>query len=85
MCLAKAYVRSEAARPDPAVGGPAGSDAAGSGARLSETATLLMENVTQVDVDGDRVRLRSLFGDTESLLGRIASVDFVEGKLVLER
>lgn len=45
----------------------------------------LMENVTQVNVDGDQVRLRSLFGDTEVLQGRIVSVDFAEGRLVLER
>ena len=84
MCLAKAYVRSEAAPSEPAEAERTGSDAAGSSARPVETGTLLMENVTQVDVDGDRVRLRSLFGSTEVLLGRIASIDFSEGRLVLE-
>ena len=72
MCLAKAYVTS---------GGDASDSALGS----ADAGTLLMENVTQVDVEGDHIRLRSLFGSTEVLLGRIARVDFAEGRLVLER
>jgi predicted RNA-binding protein len=47
-------------------------------------AGLVMENVTHVDVDGDQIRIRSLFGDTEVIHGRIASIDFSEGRLVLE-
>jgi len=72
MCLAKAYVKS-------------GGDASDSALGLADAGTLLMENVTQVDVEGDHIRLRSLFGSTEVLLGRIARVDFAEGRLVLER
>ena len=71
MCLAKAYVTS--------------GDAAGSALGLADAGTLLMENVTQVDVEVDHIRLKSLFGSTEVLLGRIARVDFAEGRLVLER
>jgi len=68
MCLAKAYVQA------PGAGPRAADDKSG----------LLLENVTQVDVQGDTVRLRSLFGDIESLRGRIARIDFSEGTLVLE-
>jgi predicted RNA-binding protein len=84
MCLAKAFLRP----------GGAGSDGVGSGGNLSGGAAgiasdagggLLMENVTKVEVDGSTVRLRSLFGDTEVVTGRIASIDFAEGTLVLER
>jgi predicted RNA-binding protein len=84
MCLAKAYLRP----------GGAGSGGAGSGGNPSGDAAgididagggLLMENVTKVEVDGGTVRLRSLFGDTEVVLGRIANIDFSEGTLVLER
>ena len=72
MCLAKAYVHSSA--------GPEVS--AGSGESADDQ--LLMENVTQVDVDGDRVHLKSLLGDNETVQGRVASIDFSEGRLVLQ-
>jgi predicted RNA-binding protein len=45
---------------------------------------LVMENVAQVDVDGDQVRIKSLFGNTEIVRGRIATIDFSEGRLVLQ-
>jgi predicted RNA-binding protein len=67
MCLAKAYVRSSAGSP---------------GASLVME-NLVMENVTHVEVDGDQVRIKSLFGDAEVLRGRIASIDFSESRLVL--
>ena len=44
-----------------------------------------MENVTRAAVDGDTLRLTSLFGQTEELLGRIESIDFTEGRLMLRR
>jgi predicted RNA-binding protein len=47
-------------------------------------ATLVMENVARADVDGDQVRIRSLFGDANVVRGRIASIDFSENRLVLE-
>jgi predicted RNA-binding protein len=72
MCLAKAYVTGSSDATDPAVS-------------LTDAGTLLMENVTKVEVDGDQIRLKSLFGSTEVLLGRIATVDFAEGRLMLER
>ena len=68
MCLAKAYVR-------PSAGSP--------GASLVME-NLVMENVTQVEVDGDQVRIKSLLGDAEVLRGRIVSIDFSESRLVLQ-
>jgi predicted RNA-binding protein len=47
--------------------------------------SLLMENVTRVEVDGDQVRLKSLLGAADVVRGRIASIDFAEGRLVLQR
>jgi len=44
----------------------------------------LMENVARVDVDGDKVRVTSLFSETQELRGRVTSIDFVEGRLVLQ-
>ena len=47
-------------------------------------AELLMENVARAEVDGDRVRVTSLFNETQELRGRVTSIDFVEGRLVLQ-
>ena len=47
-------------------------------------ADLLMENVSHVDIDGDKISVTSLFGETEELRGRVTSIDFVEGRLVLQ-
>ena len=45
---------------------------------------LVMENVTRVEVDGNRVTLTSLLGDAEELQARVSSIDFVDSKVVLE-
>lgn len=45
---------------------------------------LVMENVTRVEVEGDKVRIASLLGEAEELLGRIVSMNFTDGRLVLE-
>ena len=74
MCLAKAYLRPP---PDPDIALTEG----GTGVNGS---LLVMENVTQVDVDGNQIRLKSLFGDTETLQGRVLSIDFAEARLVLQ-
>jgi predicted RNA-binding protein len=73
MCLAKAYVRP--------VNGCSGHVTQPPGTNGS---ILVMENVVHVDIDGDELRLRSLFGETHSLHGRVASIDFSEGKLILQ-
>jgi predicted RNA-binding protein len=83
MCLARAYVlpaspAGEFAGPDETERGPGGV------AGAHETGRLIMENVTQVVVDDGHLQLRSLFGEVETLRARIASVDFSEGRLVLE-
>lgn len=73
MCLAKAYAR------------PVGAALESTGNSGETNGTiLLMENVAHVQIDGDHLRLRSLFGATESLHGHIASIDFSEGKLILQ-
>jgi predicted RNA-binding protein len=50
----------------------------------AEDGQLVMENVTRVDVEDDQIRLRSLLGDTETLRGRVASIDFAAGILVVQ-
>ena len=74
MCLARAYVR----------GASEAGAAGGKSATGVDEDRLLMENVTQVDVDGDQIRVRSLLGGTELVRGRVASIDFSEGRLVLQ-
>lgn len=74
MCLAKAYVRPLA---EPETTLPTTGSVEGSG-------MLVMENVTQVDVNGSEIRLRSLLGDTETVQGYVTSIDFAEGKLVVQ-
>ena len=70
MCLAKVYLQPET---DVAAGG----EAAGG-------AKLVMDNVTRLTLDGDRIGLTSLLGATREVTGRIVSMDFMEGRLVLE-
>jgi predicted RNA-binding protein len=71
MCLSKAYLRP--------VGG---SERSGEADGVNGT-VLLMDNVTSVEIEGDQLRLRNLFGATESLHGRITSIDFSEGRMIL--
>jgi predicted RNA-binding protein len=47
-------------------------------------AKLVMENVTRLTVEGDRIGLTSLLGASHQVTGRIVSMDFMEGRLLLE-
>jgi predicted RNA-binding protein len=47
-------------------------------------ATLVMENVTRLTMEGDRIALMSLLGATREITGRVVSMDFMEGRLLLE-
>ena len=46
---------------------------------------LLMEEVAALDIDGDRITMRSLFGEPLSVLGRIKEVDLLKNRIVLEK
>ena len=48
-----------------------------------DEATFVMENVTRVTVQDDRVRLTSLLGASEELPARIVDMDFMDGRLLL--
>jgi predicted RNA-binding protein len=45
---------------------------------------LVMENVTRLTMEGDRIALMSLLGATREITGRVVSMDFMEGRLLLE-
>jgi predicted RNA-binding protein len=74
MCLAKVYFHAASAA-GAAAGAMSGDDGA---------PKLVMENVTRLTVDGDRIGLTSLLGATQEVTGRVVSMDFMEGRLLLE-
>ncbi len=44
----------------------------------------LLENVDQVDVEGDEIRMINIFGEQKILRAKIKSYNNAEGKLLLE-
>jgi len=46
---------------------------------------MLMEGVSRIEVDGDSLRLRGVFGEWMDVRGRIREVNFQGGRLVIER
>lgn len=46
---------------------------------------LLLEEVAAVEVEGDRVVMRPLFGEPLSLRGRLKEIDLMKHRIVLER
>lgn len=49
-----------------------------------EQGELVLENVARVFIDGDRIRLTTILGQTEEFRARLRSADLVEGRLILE-
>ena len=45
---------------------------------------MILENVDQVDVEGDEVRLINIFGEQKIVKARIKSYSAVKNKIVLE-
>ena len=45
--------------------------------------TLLMENTSRIDIDGDTIRLRDLFGDVREVRGAIVSADLEQNEVVI--
>lgn len=46
---------------------------------------MLMEGVARIEVDGDTLRMRGVFGDRFDVKGRIVEVNFQAGKMIIER
>lgn len=86
MCLAKVYLRdaANAGANAGAVAETAAAAPAGATTRDDGAPRLVMENVTRLTVDGDRIGLTSLLGANQEVTGRIVSMDFMEGRLLLE-
>jgi predicted RNA-binding protein len=45
----------------------------------------LLDSVDRVELDGDELTLTNIFGEQESLKGRLLLIDNREGKLLIER
>jgi predicted RNA-binding protein len=50
-----------------------------------EQEELLQEDVALVHMDGDRVELKTLFGEPLSLNARIVEIDLMKHRIVLEK
>ncbi len=44
----------------------------------------IMENVDQLDVDGDEIRLINIFGEQKRLKARVVSYNSSKGRILLE-
>ena len=42
-----------------------------------------MDNTSRIDVDGDRIHLRDLFGDVREVRGTIVSADLEQNEVVI--
>ena len=45
----------------------------------------LLESVDRVELDGDELTLTNIFGEQETLKGRVLLIDNREGELLIER
>lgn len=46
---------------------------------------LLMEQVTSVDITGDKIVLKTLFGEQKEVVGKLRQVDFIANAIILEK
>lgn len=46
---------------------------------------LLLESVARIEVDGDTLKLVSIFGDRKNIEGKIVEINFQGGKAMIER
>ena len=46
---------------------------------------LLMEEVAGLDIDGEKITMRSLFGEPLSVLARIKEIDLIKNRIVIEK
>ena len=51
----------------------------------SATRELVMEDVVRVAVEGERIRLTGIVGETREVTGRIAEIDLIKHTITLEQ
>lgn len=49
------------------------------------TRELVMEDVVRVTVEGERIRLTGILGETREVTGRIAEIDLIKHTITLEQ
>lgn len=52
---------------------------------VGETEELLLEEVVALAVEGERVAIRTLFGEPLSLRARVREIDLTRNRILLER
>ncbi len=50
-----------------------------------EREELLMEDAARIEIDGDSIEMRSLFGEPMSLQARVMEIDLIKNRIILER
>jgi predicted RNA-binding protein len=45
---------------------------------------LLLEDLARIEVEGETIRLSSIFGDTTEVKGTIREIDFQSGSVIVE-
>ena len=46
---------------------------------------ILLESVARIEVDGNTLKLVSIFGDRKSIEGKIVEINFQGGKAIIEK
>lgn len=50
-----------------------------------ETTELILEDVALLSIDGNKLNLRTLFGEQKEIEGLVKEVSFQNGQIVIER
>ena len=52
--------------------------------RVGENDELLFESLARIEIDGDMLKLTSIFGEKKTVKGRIREINFQGGRLLIE-
>lgn len=44
----------------------------------------ILEDIAHMQLDGDRIRMETMFGEEKVILGRVLEVDFESSKVIVE-
>ena len=52
--------------------------------KSSQISEPVLQEITHVRIKGNKVELESLFGDNKVIEGKIAEIDFITAKIIIE-